>query len=139
MWWNLTSLMHWDAPCSTHGQQSPLQTSVQSYLIHLPVCAIANKLHQLKDSRRILGEKEERPFNKAYFDFLKNKHSTKRSTFFSNVLSGLSFSDNTGISSIAVTRSRVLLIHPVCPSHPCTALCLRRKEHEGWGWPWEPW
>lgn len=57
--------------CSTASTRprrpGSLQTPAQPYLIDLPIGAIANKLHQLKDSCRILREKEEQAFNALDF------------------------------------------------------------------------
>lgn len=52
--------MCWDAACSTHSQGKQDRFSWNPYLIDLPVGTIANKLHQFKDSRRILEENKKK-------------------------------------------------------------------------------
>ena len=118
--------MCWDAPCSTHGRGKQDHFSWSPYLIDLPIGTVANKLHQFKDSCRILGEKEgerEKKFNKQYSQISAKINIRQRQINISltNILSLLSFSGSPGIH-ITVTMSR-----STAPSRwqPCRALPAR--------------
>lgn len=105
-----------------HGQGKQDHFRWSPYLIDLPIGTVANKLHQFKDSCRILGEKEEErkknSISNTQISAKINIRQRQINISLTNVLSLLSFSGSPGIS-ITVTMSR-----STAPSRwqPCRAL-----------------